>query len=148
MMPYSVADMRGIPSLELDATELLDSTELLESMDGTPYSHSGQSPLMLLELSFGTWMAPYTGCASSVHPVQKNEARAKAKFPQCLRMNEIISFLLLLNVCSELDWMGLAPTLWLGPIFKKDENHPFISLFLEMGRRWATRRLGSARRSV
>ena len=40
-------------------------------------------------------------------------------------------------------------TLWrLGPIFKKDENHPFISLFLEMGRRWATRRLGSARRSV
>ena len=36
----------------------------------------------------------------------------------------------------------------LSPIFKKDENHPFISLFLEMGRRWATRRLGSARRSV
>jgi len=54
MMPYSVADMRGIPSLELDATELLDSTELLECTDGTPYTHSGQSPLMLLELSFGT----------------------------------------------------------------------------------------------
>ena len=43
---------------------------------------------------------------------------------------------------------GKAPTLRLGPIFKKDENHPFISLFLEMGRRWATRWLGSARRSV
>ena len=41
-----------------------------------------------------------------------------------------------------------VPTIRLGPIFKKDENHPFISLFLEMGRRWATRRLGSARRSA
>ena len=34
------------------------------------------------------------------------------------------------------------------PIFKKNGNNPFISLFLEMGRRWATRRLGSARRSA
>ena len=41
-----------------------------------------------------------------------------------------------------------VPNARLGPIFKKDENHPFISLFLEMGRRWATRWLGSARRSV
>ncbi|MBQ2561587.1 MAG: hypothetical protein II565_13565, partial [Fibrobacter sp.] len=36
----------------------------------------------------------------------------------------------------------------LGPIFKKNGNHPFICLILEMGGRWATRRLGSVRRSA
>ena len=65
-------------------------------------------------------MSQFTSSAVDIsplpHPVQKKEARANTKFPQCLRMNEVICFLLLLDVCSELDWMGLAPTLWLGHI--------------------------------
>ena len=85
--PYSATGMYGI---ELE----LKSSELLELKDGTPYSHSGQS-FTLLELSFGTWMTPYTGWALSVHPAQKSEARANVNFPQCLRMNENINIGLL-----------------------------------------------------
>ena len=48
MMPYSVADIRGIPSLELDVTELLDATELLDSTE-------------LLELSFIQEVKVYNG---------------------------------------------------------------------------------------
>lgn len=87
--PYSVTGMYGI---ELE----LKSSELLELKDGTPYSHSGQS-FTLLELSFGTWTTPYTGCALSVHPAQKNEARANVNFPQCLRMKDFINKFLLFS---------------------------------------------------
>ena len=45
-------------------------------------------------------------------------------------------------------WYNVEDADGSGPIFKKNGNNPFISLFLEMGRRWATRRLGSARRSA